>query len=377
MKEKSPFEFGFTVTGKEFTNRVLEKKQLLSNFENKISTILISPRRWGKSSLIEEVSLDSQKKNKHIKIAILDLFAAKSEEEFYSLYASTIIKSTSSKVEEWLTSTKDFFKTIVPSISLGTDPIHDFEINFSVRDISKNSNEILDLPEKIARKKNIQIVVCIDEFQNLSSFEDSIEFQKKLRSVWQRHKNVCYCLYGSKRHMMVDFFQNQSMPFYKFGQTIFLQKIELEHWENFIKKGFKKTGKKISTELSRKIATSVKLHSYYVQQLSHLIWIKTENTVTEDIVQEAIKDIISQNALFYQKVYEELSYTQVNFLRALTKGEKRFSSKRVLAEYKLGVPSNVVKIKQALEQKEVIDTFQPNIDFLDPVFELWFNKTIL
>ena len=245
-----------------------------------------------------------------------------------------------------------------------------------MKDIANRSEEILNLPEQIAIKKNIQIVVCIDEFQNLGNFEHAIDFQKNLRAVWQRHKNVCYCLYGSKRHMMIEFFQSQSMPFYKFGSTMFLEKIDVDHWTKFITNSFKKTNKKISTKHAIDLANTVKCHSYYVQQLSHLTWVRTVDEVTEDIINDAIHDIITQNALFYQKVYEELSYTQVNFLKALANGEKRFSSKRVLSDYKLGVPSNVSKIKEALEQKEVIDTFQPEITFLDPVFELWFQKTI-
>lgn len=377
MKKKSPFEFGFTVTGKEFTNRVKEQKHLQSNFENRISTILISPRRWGKSSLIEEVTNKTQKKNKNVRIAILDLFTAKSEEEFYQLYATKIIQSTSNKLEEWLESAKIFFKNINPSINLGIDPVNDFSVQFSYKDISQNIEEILNLPEEIAKKKSIQIVVCIDEFQNISNFDYSIEFQKKLRAIWQRHKHVCYCLYGSKRHMMLDFFQNQSMPFYRFGETIFLDKIDAEDWKKFIVRSFKNSEKTISSQHAKKIAEAVKHHSYYVQQLSHICWVKTKYEVSEETIEEAINDIIIQNAIFYQKIYEDLSFTQVNFLKALANGEKKFSSQRVLSEYKLGVASNVVKIKEALEQKEVIDTFLPDIEFLDPVFELWFRKTVL
>ena len=54
-----------------------------------------------------------------------------------------------------------------------------------------NYQEILNLPEQIARKKDIQVVVCIDEFQNLAGFKHPLLFQRRLRSEWQHHQRVC------------------------------------------------------------------------------------------------------------------------------------------------------------------------------------------
>ena len=69
-------------------------------------------------------------------------------------------------------------------------------------------DEILDLPQNIAKERHKRVVVCIDEFQNICEFDNTLDFQKKLRSHWQKHTSVCYCLYGSKRHMLLDIFGN-------------------------------------------------------------------------------------------------------------------------------------------------------------------------
>jgi hypothetical protein len=131
----------------------------------------------------------------------------------------------------------------MPKLSIGIDPTSDFSLSFDWQELKKNSEEVLNLPETIANKKGIKFIICLDEFQNLSSFKDYLVFEKKLRASWQRHKSVTYCLFGSKRHMMTEIFNNPSKPFYRFGDIMLLQKIETKKWVTFIRKSFEKTDK--------------------------------------------------------------------------------------------------------------------------------------
>ena len=102
----------------------------------------------------------------------------------------------------------------------------------------------------------------------LNSWIDSLDFQKKLRAHWQLHQHVTYCLYGSKRHMLMEVFSSPSMPFYKFGDIIFLEKIKENDWIEFITKRFNDTGKSIDIENAANIAKHCENHPYYVQQLA-------------------------------------------------------------------------------------------------------------
>ena len=97
--------------------------------------------------------------------------------------------------------------------------------------------------------------------------------------IGETHTSVCYCLYGSKRHMLLSIFNDYSMPFYKFGDILFLQKIERKDWVAFISQRFADTGKQISDELSGMIADKMKNHPYYTQQLSQQTWLRTSKSV--------------------------------------------------------------------------------------------------
>lgn len=358
---QSPFQFGRVVVGDTFTDRNSEIKRLKANIENNIHTMLISPRRWGKSSLVKQTALHLEK-NKKIKFCFIDLFKTRNEEDFYSSYTRAVIKAISSKTEE------------IVGISLGTDPLSDFEISFDMKGMKQNYEDVLNLPEKIAEKKNINIIVCIDEFQNLGHFDEPVVFQKRLRAVWQHHQRVAYILYGSKRHMLMHLFENKSMPFYKFGDVIYLDKIPAEDLKTFIANSFSRTGKTIAEDYTGQIAASVKCHPYYTQQLAHLTWLGTENCVSAEILNQAVEELLNQNSLLYQKEIETLSNIQVNFLKAITGGVNQLSSTEAIKEYNLNSSANVTRLRKALEKKEIIDVVGKRIEFIDPVFELWFRR---
>ncbi|MDR1516816.1 MAG: ATP-binding protein, partial [Dysgonamonadaceae bacterium] len=310
-----------------------------------------------------------------IKIAYIDMFSIRGEIDFYNAYTKAILLATSSKLEETIQNAKQFFKHIIPKLSLGLDPMTDFSLSFSWDEIQQNTEEILDFSEKIAKAKDIRLVVCIDEFQNISSYGDSLAFQKLLRSVWQKHENTCYCLYGSKFHTLQELFERQSMPFYRFGDLIHLDKISEENWFVFIKEKFEQTHKQISDDLILKIIHTVVCHPYYVQQLSHLIWGKTINVVDENIFDSALDDMIQQNALLYQRDTENMSAYQINFLRAIANGvTTNLSSTEVINKYRLGSSANVAKIKKYMINQEIIDVRKKEYYFIDPVYELWFRE---
>ena len=372
---EKPFVFGVATSGDNFTDREKETQRLLLYFTHGVNTILISPRRWGKTSLVKKVAQLAQTKTR--KIVYLDIFSCRTESEFYRLFATSVLKQTSSKWDEWVENTKQFLAHINPKISIGTDPMNDFSISFEYSMQDNAGNDILQLPEKIAIEKGIQIVICIDEFQQISDFEDSKTFQKKLRTVWQLQQHVSYCLFGSKKHLMNELFEKKNLPFYKFGDAIYLTKIETKYWIEYICKRFENTGKHISPELAKEICRLVDNHSSYVQQLAWLLWIRTTDIATEEQLTHALEDLLDQNNILFQSETENLSAYQMNFLKAVIDGiHSKFSSKEIILKYNLGTSANIVRLKSALLQKELIETDGKEIILADPVFGVWFKKEV-
>ena len=274
--------------------------------------MLISPRRWGKTSLVQKVCHLAQ--SDELKVVYLDIFSCRSDKDFYDAFAAAVLKQTSSKLDEWLENVKLFLSRVSPKISIGTDPMTDFSISLEMNPKREDIEEILQLPEKIAQKKGFNIVICIDEFQQIAEFKDSKTFQKRLRTVWQLQKSVSYCLFGSKKHLMNELFEKKSFPFYKFGDVIYLSKIGTTDWVDYICGRFKATGKQISKDLAERICQTVDNHSSYVQQLAWLVWVHTDKLATMQDLEEAYQDIINQNTPLFEKQTESLTTYQMNFL---------------------------------------------------------------
>ena len=368
-----PFIFGVATSGDNFTDREKETERLLLNFRHGVNTVLISPRRWGKTSLVQKVCRQAQ--TDKLKVVYLDIFSCRSERDFYDAFAAAVLKQTSSKIDEWLENVKLFLSRISPKISVGVDPLTDFSISLDVNPKSNDIDDILQLPEKIAHKKGCNIVVCIDEFQQIAEFADSKTFQKRLRTVWQLQKSVSYCLFGSKKHLMNELFEKRSLPFYKFGDVIYLPKIGTDDWVEYICSRFEATGKHISKELAGKICQSVGNHSSYVQQLAWLVWIHTGTVATEQDFKEACQEIIDQNTPLFEKQTESLTTYQMNFLRAVVDGvQGEFSSQEVLQKYQLASSANVSIVKRALVKKELIEVEKRQVFISDPVLELWLKR---
>ena len=368
---KAPFVFGKLAEGKEFTNREQETKTLIENFDAGINTIIISPRRWGKSSLVKHATEKLKRKDKNVLVIYIDLFNLKTEDEFYKVLLNKVIQSTTQKWKTFIQNSGQFFKGLIPVISYSPIPDSEFSMSLNWEEVSKSPAEVLNLPEEICRKKKYKMVICIDEFQNISFFRDPLGFQKKLRAAWQKHHHVVYCLYGSKEHMMQEVFNDHSMPFYRFGTIMNLQKIKKDKWITFIVKRFRETGKLIEPENAHYIIELSENHPYYVQQLAKLSWMRTEDNCQKENIDLAMDQLLDQVSPFYIRETDALTVNQLNLLRAILSQEVQLSSQATIRKYKLRSTSNVDKIKKAMIEKEILRFESGQAEFLDPLFGIW------
>jgi AAA+ ATPase superfamily predicted ATPase len=378
MKEQaSPFDFGQVVSKDNFVNRKAQLERFKQEVSSGIHQILISPRRIGKSSFVKQAMMESLA-DKSIVYCFLDMFSIRSEQEFFENLSRKVMQATHTKSEEILNSLRQFLSGLKPRLELSPDPLQKYNIGFEWESLAKHADEVLNFPEKLAVQKNIRLVICLDEFQNISEFTESLSFQKLLRSQWQHHKHVTYCLYGSKRSMMSEMFEKQKMPFYRFGTTFYLDKISEKEFEAYIHRRFEFTGKSIEAEVASKIVNTMESHPYYVQQMAHLVWMETHKKATMQEFEKAMEMLFTFNTILYQRIFEDLSIQQINLLRALVMGgtHLKLTSKKVINDYKLGTSATVLRSLEALEKKEVIDRFTSEIIFIDPGFRLWLRDRV-
>ena len=369
------FVYGMSVEGENFTDRVKETKRLKLDFENGINVILISPRRMGKSSIVKKVKTEIT--NPTIKVVFMDIYDCRNEYDFYNRFASVLMKETTTKTEQIIENIKRFLVRLTPKIAFSPEPLSEMSLSLGITPQNYQPEEILQLPELIAKEQGIHLIICIDEFQQIGEFEDSITIQKRLRGIWQHQRHVSYCLFGSKKHLMTKLFQNRKMPFYQFGEMMYLDKIPTADWVTFICRRFESQGKLISEELAKRICETVENHSSYVQQLAWNVLAETEKETTEHDFENGLQSLLAQcSGLFEQHIHGLTSY-QMNFIRAICDGvHTDFGSKTHLEEYNLGTKSNISRIKAALLDRELIEITKDGVFLEDPVFKIWLRSKV-
>lgn len=378
--DKRSFIFGTAVSDYNFIGREEETKRLIANFTEGINTILISPRRIGKTSLVKHVKkmLDTRQ---DVTVVYLDMFACKTEYEFYNALSAAVLKQTSSRAEKWMEYAKEFLVRLTPKITFSPEANTDFSLSLGITPKTHTPDEVLNLVEEIARKRGKHIVVCIDEFQQLGELPDSLTVQKRLRTVWQHQQLTSYCLFGSKQHLMSNIFQRRNMPFYQFGDMMFLGTIDTATWVEYITDHFTDRRRSISTELAQCLCEKVDNYSSYVQQLAWLLFSRLNegDTATELQLSLAVNDLLDANEALFMQQIEPLTSYQMNFLRAVATGHhKGFGETNIREEFNLGSPANISRLKSALISKDLIEIQgQGLIYFTDPVFRLWLQRRMM
>jgi len=307
----------------------------------------------------------------------LDIYTCRDEYDFYNALAAAVLKQTATRPEQWMENARDFITRLTPKLSFSPEANSDFSISLGITPRTHTPEEVLQLAETVAIKRNKRIVVCLDEFQQIGEMTNSISLQRQLRSVWQHQQHTSYCLFGSKRHVMSNFFQQRNMPFFQFGDIMTLQRIDTATWIEYITSHFEQRDRHISSELAHHICDITHNHSSYVQQLSWAVFTQLNpgQTVTQQHLQCAVNDMLDNlDNLFLQQI-EPLSSYQLNMLRAIIHGTHTgFGVKNVRERFNLGSASNIARLRTALIDKELIDQEGKELHITDPMFVLWFKR---
>ncbi len=373
----SPFIFSKEVTGDAFVGRKEELAWLASNIANAQNTVLIAPDKWGKTSLINLAIIQAQKQNFELKLCTINLFNVRDEQDFYTILAENLIKTISATTGDWEQNVKQFLPQSAPRVAVNERKQNSMKLEFTDESITAYRDEILNLPVRIVEAFGGKLMVCFEEFQHIVDMEAAPDTLQKVRASWEAQPNVGYLISGGKKHLMKELFEDPKGVFYKFGDILYLEKIDDRLLVDYMIKAFSKSGRVINKEFSEKICNHVKCQPYYVQELAHLVWLNTKGFVNDLAYEAACEDLLNQNEHFFQKEVDGLTNPQINFLKAIIDGVDRFTSAEVLTSYKLNSSANVARVRGALEKKEILEFIKNKPYFIDPVFQIWFTQCFM
>lgn len=370
---KNPFEYGGVVTGDAFCNREAEKTDLLKAIRNDEKLFVFSERRFGKTSLVRSVI--AKLPHKDTVSAYVDLWPTDDESSFVTALAKAITSSMTTSVEKLLTTAKELFSSLVPTITLNDEGKPELSFGFSRNvKIDQAIEEVLETADRIANKEKKNVVVVFDEFQQILQYENDL-VERKLRSVIQNHRKVAYIFLGSRRHLIQKMFMEKNRPLYRAGGHYPLGPISEKDWTPFIRNHFRTTERLISDDLIHSIYTRTQGHPFYTQHLCHAVWELCDRKakVTPKMLDDATQLLLERENYAYTTLWESLAVNQRKFLKGLANeaGKVQPFSSEFIGQYGLGSGSNVQRAVDSLIEKDVIDRDNGSFLISDRFFRLW------
>lgn len=345
----NPFKFGTVVENSFFTDRQNELQHIKSVLNSENHLILISPRRFGKTSLVVKALRESNRK--HI---MLNLQSVVSTEDFAARLLKEIFKIY--KFEK----VKHFIKNfrIVPTISL--NPMTD-GVDVSIMPMVDNRvliEDVFVLLQAIASEED-RLIVVLDEFQEIKSIDKNLD--RLLRSIMQLHKNINYLFLGSQESMMREIFEKKKSPFFHFGQLLHLDKIPYDDFKLYLLERLSFVDN--ADEICNEILAFTKCHPYYTQQLASQVWEIGRKGEMDNIVNEAIARLLEFHDLNFERIWLNFNNTDKRILMWLANNNKPYAL--------MGIAQSTISssLKRMLKDGYVIKTAEYEVE--DPFFRNW------
>lgn len=354
---KNPFKFGTLVDGEFFTDRVTELESIQRMLDSENHLVLISPRRFGKSSLVAKAVKASGRPsislNMQNMLSIED-FASKILRELFRLYPLERIRHLMTHFR------------IAPMVS--TNPITN-GIDVSFQPVINGIvllEDAMALLEKVSTE-NKKLIVVFDEFQEIMNIRKGLD--KQLRSIMQEQQHLNYILLGSQESMMTEIFERKKSPFYHFGKLMHLSKIPYEDFRTYVAERLP-LKEASQNSVVDDILSFTGLHPYYTQQLSAQVWeMMTYDRLFDNVVSEAVNAIIQAHDLDFERLWLSFNRTDRFIMQSLS------SQKNPMQNRQMATSTTFSAIKRLMKAGYVIRTEDYEVE--DPFFKTWILKTCM
>ena len=372
MVKMNPFITSGYRSEKYFCDRIEETRFLTKQITNGNNVALISPRRLGKTGLIEHCFHQPEVKNNYYTF-LIDIYATKNLQEFVFEFGKSILqglKPQGKKIWETFLSTLSSLRTGITFDETGNP-----SWNLEMGDI-KNPSVTLDEIFSYLKKADRICLIAIDEFQVIAKYPEK-NIEATLRTYIQHCTNACFIYSGSQRHMMGEIFTTPSRPFYQSTTILDLKPIGIGSYAAFIERHFIENGKNINKDTIEEVYRLFDGTTWYIQFVMNFLYADTmeKETCTVGKIQLALDEILSQMDFTYSSLLYQLPPKQKEVLIAICKegGIKEVTSSRFLHTYKLTASSVQGALKGLLE-KDFVTAELGVYSVYDRFFELWLKR---
>ena len=377
---ENPFVYGEVVPAAAFVDRVDELDRLVRDLSSGQKVFLISPRRYGKSSLIRQ-ALRSVARGGAL-TAEITVSSYSSYLAFLEGYTRSLVamQTGGDKTRAWL---RDAIGATRPELRLEADSAGTMGLSVkfpgvrSDRDLSRLAADVFALPGLLSDARKLRIVVALDEFQAINAFNGG-SVEHAMRAAVQHQRAVGYVFAGSEPSLM-ERMLGPKRPFYKAGPVMRLEKIPPDLFAAFIEARFAKTGIKPEAGLGAAIVDLAGNMPYDVQRLAHESWDDAraagKRRLGVEDLHHTLHRLLAEQDTMFEAVWQRLTLAQRATLRAVVLSEGReLLSADLRNRFRLGGASTVQTALQALAREDLVAREADRYVVVDSLMREWIAR---
>ncbi len=381
MAADNPFVYGEIVAAGAFADRDEEYHRLTEDLRAGQKIFLISPRRYGKSSLIRR-SLDALAKERVLTVSVT-VAGSSSYIGFLEAYAQALLAADTpaGRLRAWAS---ELLRTVRPEVTVdavgpGSAAVSlSFPTVRSPRDVERLAAEVFALPAKIAAARKRPMAIALDEFQTIAAFDGGTAVEEALRAAVQQQREVGYVFAGSEPSLMERMISPRR-PFYKAGPVMRLTKIDPVEFGDWIEARFSKSGLKAERGLGEALVDLADNVPYDVQRLAHETWDDVKaagrKTVGLEDLHTTLTRMMRQQATVFEEQWQRLTLAQRGVLRALVLEQGReLLSADVRQRHRLPSASSVQSALGALTREDIVMRDGPRYLLTDSLYREWIAR---
>ena len=377
--QSNPFIYGEIVPGDAFADREAELERLVGDLRAGQKVFLISPRRYGKSSLVRR-ALTTLARQGALTVDVT-VSSYSSYVAFLEGYARALaaVESKWQRARDWL---GEVITTTRPELRYEADAASGrlavaFPLVRTERDVNRLANEIFALPGRLSAERNRPVVVSLDEFQAIESFNGG-DVEHALRAAAQQQRQVGYVFAGSEPSLMEKMI-GPRRPFYKAGPVMRLEKIPADMFAEFIEARFGRSGIRAEPGLGAAIVDLAGNLPYDVQRLAHETWDDVRAAGGKkaglDQLHATLSRLLAEQEALFEVVWQRLTLAQRGVLRAVVlQGGRELLSAETRTRHRLGGPSSIQASLAALAKQDLLLKEGSQYVVIDSLLREWIAR---
>ena len=368
---ENPFVIVGKIRPEYFCDRKEESERLVRQVTNGANVVLMSPRRLGKTGLID-FCFDKPALRQHYMTVFVDILRTSSLNEFTYLLGRAVFESIGLRSQKMLKRVVATLKSL--SGSFGYDPVNNVPtFDIKLGDIDNPAYTLEEIFACIEQAEK-RCIIAIDEFQQIANYPEK-NIEALLRTHIQHSANANFIFAGSERHLMTEMFMDTARPFYNSADIMTLAPIAEDKYLDFVKHHFANSGRTVDDHAVRSIYQAVDGNTYYLQKVFHDIYAELDAGATCDAAQtgKALQRLIDESHQKYSEMLSRLSLPQKELLYAIAAEGRatQITSGAFIRRHHLKSASSVQAATKKLLDYHLLSTEKGTYYIDDQLMRLW------